>query len=170
MLGRRLGGPHGFRISASFLQSVCWVSTKQQITSLSSVALKWKPLLLGTEFFYHRQQFLYCICRQQSRIKLKKNIYKKQVFLCGQVIWQSVASSSFDEELCHGLGVFFTQPWLFSWLIANKAAMQQVLLQIPSVSLANHHPTVATYLPTTALEMCNSFAQAPHYHIPRLLT
>jgi len=48
MLGRRLVGPHGYRISASFLQSVCWVSTKQQITSLSSVAPKWKPLLLGT--------------------------------------------------------------------------------------------------------------------------
>lgn len=39
-------------------------------------------------------------------------------------------SSSFDEELCHSLGGYFQ---LFSWLMANKAAMQQVLLHIPSV-------------------------------------
>jgi len=39
-----------------------------------------------------------------------------------------------------------------------------------SFPLLINHPAIATYLLTTALEVCNSFAQAPHYHIPRLLT
>jgi len=106
MLRGRLVGPHGYRISASFLQSVCWLSTKQQITSLSSVAPKWKPLLLRTEFLDIAVLILYM---------------------------QPSSPNSFG----------------FPLLI--------------------NHPAIVTYLPTAALEMCNSFAQAPHYHIPRLL-